>query len=120
MRTITKIIVTAAVTMLPLTALADDTTAKAVAAKPAVSELHGFDKYWSKMDPSGAGYVTKEHWMAHAAEQFKDIDTNGDGKISKEEMQAHDKKMHEHFMEMRQHRRMIMKNKSGMMDDQGQ
>jgi len=94
--------------LLPLPALAADSDAKKPdAAKPAAGELHGFDKYWSMMDPTGKGFVTKDEFMAHQADRFKEIDTNGDGKISKEEMKAHDDKMMQHRMEMRaQHHKM--------------
>ncbi|MDE3017090.1 MAG: hypothetical protein KGI29_09275 [Pseudomonadota bacterium] len=114
MKTLSKITAVAAIMLLPVSVLAADTAAKADADKPAVSgSLHGFDKYWSKMDPAGKGFVTKEEWMAHAADRFKEIDTNGDGKISKEEMKAHDDKIRQRFMEMRQHRRQIMNDQGG-------
>jgi len=95
----------ASVMLLSVPALAADAPADA---KPG-QELHGFDKYWSKVDPTGKGFVTKDEWLAHAADRFKEIDTNGDGKISKEEMQAFDQKMMQQRMAMRQ----------GMMNGQG-
>lgn len=113
-----SILFIAGMVSLPLQALAADAP-KADAAKPA-QELHGFDKYWNKMDPTGKGFVTKDEWMAHAADRFKEIDTNGDGKVSKEEMKAHDGKMREHYREMRAHHEEMMKDgaaKDGMMKD---
>ncbi|MDE3059496.1 MAG: hypothetical protein KGJ06_00610 [Pseudomonadota bacterium] len=56
------------------------------------------------MDPAGKGYVTKKEWLAHAEDRFKEIDANGDGKITKDEMKAFDEKMRDRFRAMRQQR----------------
>jgi len=103
MNTAMKLLAMGMVSLLPLSALAADTPKTDSAAKPAApaaTELHGFDKYWSMMDPTGKGFLTKDEWLARAADRFKEIDTNADGKISKDEMKAYDDKMMQHRKEM--------------------
>ena len=111
MKTFPKLVVIGMVSFLPFAALAADAPKSDSSAKPAASELHGFDKYWSKMDPSGKGFITKDEFMAHQADRFKEIDTNGDGKITKDEMKAYDDKMYQHRQEMRQHHHDMMDKK---------
>ena len=101
MNKITTILAVGAISLLPLAALAADAPESNNATKPAAGELHGFDKYWSKMDPTGKGFVTKDEFMKHQEERFKEIDSNGDGKISKEEMRAYDQKKFQHRRDMR-------------------
>lgn len=43
---------------------------------------------FQELDANGDGQVTKEEMQAHRNQRFTDADTNGDGKLSVEEMQA--------------------------------
>jgi hypothetical protein len=100
--------------LLPLPALADNVPAKPDAAKPA-GELHGFDKYWDKI-AEGKEFITKEQWMANAEKRFKEIDANGDDKISKEEMKTYDDKM---FQQRKAQWSQYRKNKQQQKQDPG-
>lgn len=132
MKTLSKIMIAAAVTMLPVAALAADTTAASPETKaPAMSGMgmHGDgmmfksrENYWKDMDTNGDGSIDLKEWQANSAKRFKEYDTNGDGKISKDEIEAHRKKMREHFEEMRDRHRQMMHDQmmnGGMMDDKG-
>lgn len=112
MNTFRTLTLLGAVALLPLQALAADTvpaSKPAVAAAPAADSApakgKGFERYWGKLDPEGKGFVTKEQWEANADKRFQKIDANNDGKVSKEELQAYDAKMRDHFREMREHRK---------------
>jgi Ca2+-binding EF-hand superfamily protein len=50
--------------------------------------------WFVKMDRNGDGDVSRKEFLG-TDEQFKEIDTDGDGLISLEEAEAYDKKMHE-------------------------
>lgn len=43
---------------------------------------------FQELDANGDGQLTKEEMEAHRTKQFTEADTNGDGKLSVEEMQA--------------------------------
>lgn len=44
---------------------------------------------FADLDVDGSGAITKEDMIAHAAARFAEIDTNGDGSVTVEEMVAH-------------------------------
>lgn len=48
-------------------------------------------KMFEKHDTNGDGEVSKDEYLAHAAEKFATQDTNGDGVISADEAKAHHK-----------------------------
>jgi len=45
--------------------------------------------FWKTVDPDGKGFVTKDAYMAYEAQRFADMDTNHDGKVSKDEMKTY-------------------------------
>ncbi|OOG61770.1 hypothetical protein B0E46_14575 [Rhodanobacter sp. B04] len=60
-------------------------------------------KMWSAMDTSGKGYVTQSEYQAYMDAQFKKMDANGDGKLTKEEWINSMKMMHQNDMDMMHH-----------------
>jgi hypothetical protein len=46
----------------------------------------GRGQFFKNMDTNGDGFISKDEYMAAAEARFKKLDANGDGKISKEEM----------------------------------
>lgn len=67
----------------------------------AMTKVHGrpmspddMSKTWAAMDMDKDGYISRSEHAAYMGAMFDKVDTNGDGKISKEEMQASMKMMH--------------------------
>jgi Ca2+-binding EF-hand superfamily protein len=53
------------------------------------------DKHFKEMDTNGDGMVSKTEFDAAHNRHFKEMDTNGDGQLSRDEMKAGHKKMME-------------------------
>ncbi len=63
--------------------------------------MHGGEHHFKELDTNGDGFISKAEWTAKGDKMFAEIDANHDGKISPEEMKAyHDAK----FAEMEKHR----------------
>jgi Ca2+-binding EF-hand superfamily protein len=44
------------------------------------------DHYFQQVDTEGNGYISKDEFLEHAERKFDAMDTNHDGKLSKQEM----------------------------------
>lgn len=58
---------------------------------------HRFEHMMEKMDTDKDGTITQAEHDTFTAARFKEMDANGDGKVTKEEMQKH----HEEMMKKR-------------------
>jgi hypothetical protein len=76
----------------------------ATASLAIAAEGHGAKHRW---DVDGDKALTKEEWVARASHRFDVIDTNKDGKVTKEEAKAGMK----HFREERKERHENRKDK---------
>lgn len=96
-----KILTTAAIAagliMASASAMAED--APKTDAKPPMHHGERHDDHFAKADKNGDGFLTKEEMQAaqqkRLDEMFAKLDTNKDGKLSKEEMAAGKKEMRE-------------------------
>jgi hypothetical protein len=52
-------------------------------------------KMVEKMDSDKSGSVSKDEYLEFYTNEFNDVDTNGDGSMTEEEVSAHHKKMKE-------------------------
>ena len=71
-----------------VTAMALALTAGVAAAKGGHGGKHGARMSFEQLDTNGDGQVTKEEIAAAATARFNEIDTNGDGNLSAEELAA--------------------------------
>lgn len=71
-----------------VTAMALALTAGVAAAKGGHGGMHGARLSFEELDTNGDGQVTKEEIAAAATARFSEVDTNGDGNISAEELAA--------------------------------
>ena len=81
------------------------TASLAFAAEGQVAPQH------SKWDFDGNKALTKEEWLARASHRFDMLDTNKDGKVTREEAREGMKKRHEHRKEQREERKEERKDK---------
>lgn len=57
---------------------------------------------FEKGDANGDGVIDESEFMEKAQERFKAMDTNDDGKVTKEEAQAHHQEVREKFRDRMQ------------------
>ena len=74
-----------------------------VASVAAIAGDHGHDhkgKMMEKVDTDGDGKISKEEFMAKHEKMFTKMDVDGDGYLSKEEMKNARTKMHDKMKKM--------------------
>ena len=76
-----------------------------IASNAAIADNHGHGdkkgKMMEKVDTDGDGKVSKEEFMAKHEKMFTKMDADGDGYLSKEEMKKARGKMHEKMKMMK-------------------
>jgi hypothetical protein len=51
--------------------------------------------YFMRADTNGDGFISKAEWRTQSDKKFDEIDTNHDGKVSRDEMKAYHEAMRE-------------------------
>lgn len=82
--------------MVLIAALAVFFISPAVAGGHLESERSGKGSRFAKYDANGDGAVSRDEFLAKAAERFSKMDANGDGKLSEDEMKKKRHKGHRH------------------------
>lgn len=65
----------------------------------------GIDMMFREMDPTGEGRISEEEWMAAQEKQFKRLDRNRDGFVTRDEVRADLERMREEQDRMQRSRR---------------
>ena len=67
------------------------TAASALAAAPVATDAPASSHFSlpKDLDTNGDGFVSKDEWRARGDKMFEEMDANHDGKISADEMKAH-------------------------------
>lgn len=68
-------------------------------------EGHKKGKMFERVDTDGDGIISEAEFMEAHKHRFKEIDSNSDGQISKDEAKAHRESMHEKMKEHREGRK---------------